>query len=256
MNSTGRRWMTAFMLALAAHVLAFHLGFRWKTGAPVGSDSPTLDGPIAVLLVEAAPAPPAAASAPPVAPPENTPEPEPVPEPKPEPFPEPKPVLTEPAPEMPVVPPEPAPVPQPAPEPAPAQPVTAPAPAPAASVAPEAPAGPGSVAGSASGSPDVLPNKAAPPAGGGGPAPLSSIHPRYPMGSRIRGEEGPVRVRVRIDGRGHPVETEVTRSSGFFALDAAAVKAVQGARFVAPAPGAPPESFRTELTIRFQLKDP
>lgn len=95
------------------------------------------------------------------------------------------------------------------------------------------------------------------PAGqAGGPAPLSSIFPRYPMGARLRGEEGPVRLRARVDGRGWPVEVTVVESSGFFALDAAAVKAVKGARFVAPGPNAPPESFEAELTIRFQLKDP
>lgn len=90
----------------------------------------------------------------------------------------------------------------------------------------------------------------------GGAAPLSTIHPRYPMGSRIRGEEGSVLLGTRVDVRGRPVEVAVLRSSGFFALDAAAEKAVKGARFAPPGSGAPPESYRAELTIRFQLKDP
>jgi protein TonB len=75
------------------------------------------------------------------------------------------------------------------------------------------------------------------------------------MGARVRGEEGTVRLRVRVDGRGHPVEVAVSGSSGYVALDAAAEKAVKGARFVPPRPGAPPESFSAELSIRFQLKD-
>jgi protein TonB len=257
MNPTVRRWMTAFMLALAAHAIAFHLGFRWGKGGSPGPARQALDGPIAVTMVQAAPAAPAAAPAPPSAPPETPPEPTPVPEVAP--VLEPKPVLTEPAPEVPAVPPEPppapAPVPQVDPEPAPAPEAPA-ASAVASSAVPDGPVGPESVAGSVSGAPGLSPAEGSPSGGSGGAAPLSSIHPRYPMGSRIRGEEGPVRLSVKIDGRGRPIQTEVVRSSGFFALDAAAVKAVKGARFVAPAPGASRESFQTELTIRFQLKDP
>ncbi|MFO7534672.1 MAG: TonB family protein, partial [Kiritimatiellia bacterium] len=230
MNPTARRWMTAFMLALAAHAMAFHLGFRWGKGGPPGPARPALDGPIAVMLVQVAPAAPSA-------PPETPPEPTPVPEVAP--VPEPKPVLTEPAPDVPAVPPEalpePAPVPQAEPEPEPAPAPEAPA---ASTVAPsavsEGPVGPESVDGTASVSPGLSPAEGPPSGGSGGAAPLSSIHPRYPMGSRIRGEEGPVRLRVKIDGRGRPIQTEVVRSSGFFALDAAAVKAVKGARFVSP----------------------
>jgi protein TonB len=65
-----------------------------------------------------------------------------------------------------------------------------------------------------------------------------------------------VRIRARVDRRGIPEEVTVLASSGFPALDAAAVRAVRGARFVPPRADAPPESYLAELTIRFQLKDP
>jgi protein TonB len=266
MTTTGRRWMIAFALALAAHTAVFYYAGAWLVGAPrpPALDVATGGEPMELMLVVEAPpmeASSPAVPAPPVVeeprevrieppPPEKPPEPVKEPELVPIVMPEPKPVLTEPEPEVPVAP-----------------PVAAKAedmvdkmdvidkmdkPEQAATAAPSAPAVSAGSAAEEVGAPkpDSLSSGLA-----GGPAPISTIHPRYPMGSRIRGEEGPVLLRARVDIRGRPVEVEVLQSSGFFALDAAAVKAVKGAHFVPPGAGAPPESYLAELTIRFQLKD-
>jgi protein TonB len=267
MNLFERRWLIAFLLALGAHAALFLYGGLWYTAGDK-MDPPQVaegDQALAVSLVEE-PAGPAMEPAPLPAPPKPVAEerveeppavkpPEPVKEPEPAVRPEARPVLTEPEPAAPAV----QPAKQPEPEPAvkaapPAAPVAreaAAAPAPVKTGAPAASSGGASGSGLAS-----APGGARAPGMPGGPAPLSTIHPRYPMGSRIRGEEGLVTVRARVDARGRPVEVKVIASSRYFALDAAAEKAVKGARFVPPAPGAPPESFVADLTIRFQLREP
>lgn len=55
---------------------------------------------------------------------------------------------------------------------------------------------------------------------------------RYPFGARLRGEEGLVMVRVEINTAGRAEKVDVTGSSGYPALDRAAVKAVKEAWFV------------------------
>ncbi len=263
MTMIGRRWLIAFALALAAHTTIFCFAGSWLCASPrplapeiaLGSEALELtlvpEGPPAVAAAPALPAP----VPPPVVPPPERPAekpPEPVKEPEPLPVPEPKPVLTEPE----SVQPAPAPV--------------APPEMPVAPVAPVVRVDKTDVVDKMDGKQDSAPNavgggneggeavQASEPRSDGlssGSAPVSTIHPRYPMGSRIRGEEGPVLVRARVDDRGRPVEVTVLRSSGFLALDAAAVKAVKGARFVPPGHGAAPEAYLAELTIRFQLKD-
>jgi protein TonB len=256
-----RRWPIAFLLALGVHAALFRYGGLLydranKSGPPrLAPGFETLE---LTLVDEPEPPPPAPAPAPPppveappvVVPPEVKP-PEPVKEPEPAPVPEPKPVLTEPVPAAP------APVvAKPVPQPPPV--AEAPRPAPV-TVLPPVPVSTAAVPSTAS---SVASSGTGQPAGGfppsdqpGGPAPLSTIHPRYPMGSRVRGEEGVVSLRARVDERGRPVEVAVTRSSGYEALDAAAEKAVKGAQFVPPRRGAPPESYVANLSIRFQLKD-
>lgn len=80
----------------------------------------------------------------------------------------------------------------------------------------------------------------------------SEIRPAYPLGSRMRGEEGTVTVRVLVDSGGHALTAVVTQSTGFPALDEAAVKAVLKARFTA-SDGSRPREGETDLSIRFQL---
>ncbi len=83
---------------------------------------------------------------------------------------------------------------------------------------------------------------------------LSEIKPRYPFGSRVRGEEGVVKVNVRVNPSGRCDVAEVVESSGFRALDKAALDAVRKARFVAEG-GAAKEGGEVVLTFRFRLTD-
>ncbi len=81
----------------------------------------------------------------------------------------------------------------------------------------------------------------------------SSVRPRYPLGSRLRGEEGLVELRVQTDRDGRALDVIVTTSSGYPALDRAAVKAARAARYVGR-----DGSRRAGLTtfgIRFRLDD-
>ena len=83
---------------------------------------------------------------------------------------------------------------------------------------------------------------------------LSEIKPRYPFGSRVRGEEGVVKVRVCVTPSGRSGSVEIVESSGFRALDRAAVDAVRKARFKAEG-GASTEGGEIVLTFRFRLMD-
>ena len=60
---------------------------------------------------------------------------------------------------------------------------------------------------------------------------LQRPQPVYPPLARRAGEQGAVRLRVRVDGRGLPAEVMVQASSGSPRLDASAVEAVWKARF-------------------------
>ena len=89
----------------------------------------------------------------------------------------------------------------------------------------------------------------------GGRAGNTAIRPFYPLGSRLRGEEGVVKVEVRVDAGGHPLNCAVVKSSGFLALDDAALDAVKHACFVTAQGRAPAKDSRTVLTFRFDLLD-
>jgi len=73
---------------------------------------------------------------------------------------------------------------------------------------------------------------------------------RYPEDARRRSEEGEVTVRFTVDHDGRVLEAAVVKGSGFAALDAAALRLLQGATL--PAPGT--ETTRT-VRIRFRLGD-
>jgi protein TonB len=85
-------------------------------------------------------------------------------------------------------------------------------------------------------------------------SPLRSITPKYPRASRLRGEEGLVRLELTVDALGVVTKVSVAVSSGFKAIDAAAVKAVKSALFnPAVRDGAAVESTAA-LTFVFKLK--
>ena len=73
---------------------------------------------------------------------------------------------------------------------------------------------------------------------------------RYPEEARRRSEEGEVTVRFTVAPGGRVSEAAVVKGSGFAALDAAALRLLQGATL--PAPGI--EATRT-VRIRFRLGD-
>ena len=84
------------------------------------------------------------------------------------------------------------------------------------------------------------------------PGELWRVHqPAYPMQARRRGEEGVVTVRVEVDAQGAPVDARVAESSGYRALDQAAILAVRQSHFGAA------RNTRDEilLTFRFRLED-
>jgi len=81
----------------------------------------------------------------------------------------------------------------------------------------------------------------------------ASVRPRYPLGSRLRGEEGLVQLTVRVDATGRAVDVVVTESSGYHALDRAAVKAASKARYTRE--GGSTHAGETTFGVRFRLDD-
>jgi protein TonB len=57
---------------------------------------------------------------------------------------------------------------------------------------------------------------------------------KYPMTARIRHEEGVVRLRILVDTDGHVADISLAQSSGFDALDKAAMEVVRRWKFVPP----------------------
>jgi protein TonB len=83
----------------------------------------------------------------------------------------------------------------------------------------------------------------------------AGIRPYYPLGARLRGEEGIVKVEVCVDPRGEVLDCAVAESSGYTALDNAALKAVKHAHFVSAGLFALKNKHKTTLTFRFDLVD-
>jgi protein TonB len=81
----------------------------------------------------------------------------------------------------------------------------------------------------------------------------AAVRPRYPLGARLRGEEGLVRLAVRVDATGKAEEVEVVESSGFTALDRAAVKAAWKAHYIAADGRA--HAGETVFGVRFRLEE-
>ena len=86
------------------------------------------------------------------------------------------------------------------------------------------------------------------------PSPRRTIRPKYPRESRIRGEEGDVLLEFEVDASGAVAGVRVARSSGFPALDAAAVEAVRDARFTPAKSGRRAVASSARITLEFKLK--
>lgn len=211
---------------------------------PEAPAEPPLPDSKPVQMTAAEPLPPE------ITPPDLPPEPEAVSLPKPEP-PKPQPKPPEPKPD----PPKPIPAPPP---PAPKVPetevkqVTAPVLAPS-NLKPDS-----------SKAADALPapaTAASTPSGGSAgrvdaaPQPIRMIKPIYPVGSRKRGEEGSVTVRLEITERGTVSEATIVKSSGFAELDSAARKTCLQARFKPGKLHNRPVQSSASITLDFVLKD-
>jgi len=79
--------------------------------------------------------------------------------------------------------------------------------------------------------------------------------PPYPLMSRLRGEEGAVEIMISLGPEGRLINKRLLRSSGFARLDKAALKAVNGARFMPPSRGAGSAVYKKTVVFVFRLKD-
>jgi protein TonB len=77
--------------------------------------------------------------------------------------------------------------------------------------------------------------------------------PPYPAIARRRRQQGLVLLAVEVDASGSPTAVEVQASSGFAALDAAAVAAVKEWEFEPGRLDGAPVASRVEVPIRFEL---
>lgn len=87
------------------------------------------------------------------------------------------------------------------------------------------------------------------------PRPLQPIDAEavYPLGARLRGEDGAVRLKARIGEDGRVQGLEISESSGFTALDRAAERAVRRTLFAPATRNNQPVVDELTITIRFRL---
>lgn len=106
---------------------------------------------------------------------------------------------------------------------------------------------------------------AVPPTPSASPAPTSSVsltparfirrvEPAYPRPARLAGEEGAVRLRLRLTAQGELAAVDILESSGSPALDAAALAAAQASAFAPAESAGKPVTSETEATYRFKLR--
>ena len=87
------------------------------------------------------------------------------------------------------------------------------------------------------------------------PRQLSNIKPEYPAAARERGEQGEVTVEIAVAADGTVSEATTAESSGFAALDDAAIKAVRRAKFLPAKADGRPIAGRVRLKLLFRLKN-
>ena len=79
--------------------------------------------------------------------------------------------------------------------------------------------------------------------------------PNYPESSRRRGQEGTVQLELSVDANGRVVHVRVTESSGFSALDAAAVETLREWRFRPAQRGGMPVAGSITTAVHFRLEN-
>jgi protein TonB len=87
------------------------------------------------------------------------------------------------------------------------------------------------------------------------PVCVSELRVPYPLGSRLRGEEGNVTLAVKVDADGRVKDVTVVESSGYHGLDAAAAAAVRKAPFSPAHRHGQAAEGVTMLVVRFRLTD-
>lgn len=102
--------------------------------------------------------------------------------------------------------------------------------------------------------PARAPQRAEKPAESTPPSYLKKPQPLFPMGARRRGEYGTVIVRVLVTRDGFPARMNIEKSSGSSALDAAALEAVKGSRFVPARKGGQAVEDWVDVPIEFKLE--
>jgi protein TonB len=75
----------------------------------------------------------------------------------------------------------------------------------------------------------------------------------YPRNAELRGDQGTVGLRLRIDRGGRLAAAEVARSSGHSSLDRAALRWVRSCRFTPPALDAGSMEARADLPVVFRV---
>lgn len=86
------------------------------------------------------------------------------------------------------------------------------------------------------------------------PVPLRDIAATYPASARRLGQQGLVRVEAVVDDTGVVTSELIAASSGFGALDNAALDAVKRTHFLPAMKNGKPVACRIIVPIRFQLK--
>lgn len=130
---------------------------------------------------------------------------------------------------------------------------TAPAPAAAPATAPSAAPPVAQTQPAAAPAPVAAPAPPTPP--GFGAAYLHNPKPVYPPGAQRLGEEGTVRLRVRVSASGGVDAVSVSESCGYPRLDQAALDAVRGWTFVPATSGGHPVAGTVIVPVHFSLGD-
>lgn len=82
---------------------------------------------------------------------------------------------------------------------------------------------------------------------------LDNPKPRYPRIAKLRGMEGVVKLRVKVGTDGRPLTVDLQQSSGFTALDTAAIKVVRLWRFEPARRGGIKVAGEAIVPIQFKL---
>ncbi|MEW5770729.1 MAG: TonB family protein [Pseudomonadota bacterium] len=85
------------------------------------------------------------------------------------------------------------------------------------------------------------------------PKAIGTIHPEYPLAARQRGQEGTLKLMVRIDDLGRVQDVEVVESSAPGVFDEAAIKAFRSGRFEPAIKDGRPVRYQAYMRVVFEL---